>query len=182
MRGLTSSLIALQTFPQELWSTLDPKRKHPLWQTVDNAALLDAPRKNLKRRRETLAVGDDEDDGKDQAGSEDGNDTDESDPLLSGARRPRNSAKAAKGRRRDPTTKKSGEKSGLDAEDDYPDDEGRENDDLDDDGEGEDEPMDSEFEESDDGGGDDYNAEQYFDTGENDDDDFGGGDDDGGTY
>ncbi|KAK5064605.1 hypothetical protein LTR84_000439 [Exophiala bonariae] len=173
----------LHTFPQELWSTLDPQRKDPLWATVENAALLDAPRKNLKRRREALP--EDDDDGRNPAGSdnEDGNDTDASDPLLSGSRRPRNSTKAAKERRDDPTTKKAREKSGLDAEDDYPDDEGRDNDDLDEERDGEDEPMDSEFEESDDGGGDDYNAEQYFDTGENDDDDFGGGgDDDGGTY
>lgn len=177
-------MTVLHTFPQELWSTLDPKRKDPVWKTVDNAALLDAPRKSLKRRRDNLPVGDDEEDGRDQAGSDhdEGNDTDASDPLLGGSRRLRNATKAAKERRNDPRTKKSGEKSGLDAEDDYPDDDGRDNDELDEDGEGEEEPMDSEFEESEDGGGDDYNAEQYFDTGENDDDDFGGGDDDGGTY
>ncbi|KAL6240548.1 DNA-directed RNA polymerase III subunit C31 [Rhinocladiella similis] len=203
---------ALHLFPHELWPLLDPRKKNPLWKTtdIDFDAETNAPRKNLKRKRE-LVIDDAEDDD-DVKGNDDGNDTDGSDPLLSGARRSRNSTKAAKRRREDPTTKKAHEKRGLDAEDEFSDSEvtprspGRkpgknkgsdDEDDDDDDDEhnvdnsdgsgdeddddsGDDEPVDSEFEESDDGDYDDYNAEQYFDGGEGDDDDYGVGGDEDG--
>jgi len=133
--------------------------------------------------------------------------SDASDPLLSGARRSRNKTQSAKKGQGDSLGKKSREKKGLDAEDDFghhdrdndaddsdiPDDPEHGNDEEaegsgedEDDGSGDDEPVDSEFEESDDGEGDDYNAENYFDTGEGDDDDGlgfgGGGGDEGGEY
>ncbi|RVX69142.1 hypothetical protein B0A52_06856 [Exophiala mesophila] len=169
----------LRTFPQELWPGLDPKQKNPIWKTVDAAAIMARSHRLLKRKREALPAADDDEEEKEA----DGNETDESDPLLMGSRRARNATKAAKQRRDDSTTKKSKEKKGLDAEDDYGDDDARDNDDDDEDGEegAEAEEQDSEFDESDDADGDDYNAEQYFDTGEGDEDDF-GGDDDGGTY
>jgi DNA-directed RNA polymerase III subunit RPC7 len=74
---------------------------------------------------------------------------------------------------------KSGQRQGMEAEDDYgPDAEQANEDDQD----GEEVVEDSAFEESDDGAGDDYNAENYFETGENDDFADAGDDDDGGTY
>ncbi|KAL2426679.1 hypothetical protein ABEF95_011690 [Exophiala dermatitidis] len=194
----------LKYFPPELWPLLDPGRKHPLWKTTDYDfdAATSAPRKKRKR---DIAIDVNEDEENDEA-----NDTDVSDPLLSGTRR---SAKAKK--RRD--DRKAGEKRGLDAEDEFSEEEvqpkprkkkgnkgsddeddeddnadDKDNDDADDDddddGSADDEPVDSEFSESDDGGGDDYNAENYFDTGEGDDEDgfaFGGGrggDDEGGYF
>ncbi len=217
---------ALKHFPHELWPLLDPGRKNPLWKStdIDIDALTNTPRKALKRKRDIVDEPDEDLDEEAKANEDGGNDTDTSDPLLAGTRRSRNSTKAAKLRRNDPTTRDAREKRGLDAEDEFSDEEVRpktrgrkaknkgsddeddddeehadddnnanENqdgsgDEDDDDGSAEDEPVDSEFSESDDGGGDDYNAENYFDTGEGDDDDGfaygggGGGDEDGGYY
>ncbi|KAK5271568.1 DNA-directed RNA polymerase III subunit C31 [Exophiala xenobiotica] len=120
---LTGRDYALRYFPHELWPMLDPRRKNPLWKTtdIDFDTETNAPRKNLKRKR-AIIVDDAEDDDEARANDE-GNDTDASDPLLSGTRRSRNSTKAAKRRREDPTTKKTGEKRGLDAEDEFSDEE-----------------------------------------------------------
>ncbi|KAK4938592.1 DNA-directed RNA polymerase III subunit C31 [Elasticomyces elasticus] len=102
----------------------DPKRKSSLWKSADIQidAETNVPRKNLKRKREIVVDDADEEDAEARA-DDDGNDTDGSDPLLSGTRRSRNSTKSAKRRREDPTTKSVREKRGLDAEDEYSDDE-----------------------------------------------------------
>ncbi|KAI1617597.1 DNA-directed RNA polymerase III subunit C31 [Exophiala viscosa] len=115
---------ALKYFPYELWPLLDPKRKSSLWKSADIQidAETNAPRKSLKRKREIVVDDADEEDAEARADDE-GNDTDGSDPLLSGTRRSRNSTKSAKRRREDPTTKRVREKRGLDAEDEYSDDE-----------------------------------------------------------
>ena len=155
----------LEFFPKELWGLLDPKRKHPLWKTLDEGEQVKA--KKVKRKR--LQQGDE--DGEKEAES-----GDESDAGAMGKKE----TKKAKTRKRDPTTKNASQKRGLDAEDDYPDDQ------EDEDGEGSDEPQDSEFDDDDDDEeGNDYNAEQYFEGGDDDemgDDGGGDGGDEGGTF
>ena len=89
--------------------------------------------------------------------------SDEEDVTLSGRRQTQP--------KKDDPIQRSGQKRGLEAEDEYglhPDD------DAEGEAAGEDEQVDSEYEESDDGAGDDYNAENYFDAGEDDDFDDGG--------
>ncbi|EXJ79801.1 hypothetical protein A1O3_08086 [Capronia epimyces CBS 606.96] len=102
----------LRYFPTELWPLLDPRHTHSLWKStdIDIDAETNAPRK--KRKRDVVI---EEEENEDEA--EKANDSDDgSDPLLSGTRRSRNSTK----RRRDNlTTRKAGEKRGLDAEDDF---------------------------------------------------------------
>ncbi|OAL37824.1 hypothetical protein AYO20_03001 [Fonsecaea nubica] len=111
---------ALKYFPQELWPLLDPEKKSPLWLSADIDVTTNTPnRKSLKRKREVLVLEDDEEgeDASAKIADEEGNDTDDSDPLLSGSRRAR-TAKAAKKKRRRRETE-SREKRGLDAEDDF---------------------------------------------------------------
>lgn len=156
---VASQDFALQLFPKELWVVLDPKRKNPLWKTVDPADF-EPVRTRKRKRRLSTAVENTKDENNKNAEEDSG---EESDVVATGRR------KAAKGESR------SKQRRGMDAEDDYP--EGER--DADDDGEPDDEPQDSDFEESEDEDND-YNAEQYFDDGDNDgmDDDGGGGGDD----
>ncbi|KPI40190.1 uncharacterized protein AB675_11495 [Cyphellophora attinorum] len=151
---------ALQMFPKELWLSLDPKRTHPLWKTVDPAEFEMV--KSRKRRRRLSDTG----------GPRDGtpaveNSGDESDGVVTGRRK----LNAAKSRKGEPASK---QRRGLDAEDDFPEDSREADDDADVDMEA----QDSEFSESEDDDND-YNAEQYFDDGDDDgmEDDGGGGDD-----
>jgi DNA-directed RNA polymerase III subunit Rpc31 len=157
-------MVALQFFPKELWHTIDPKRKHPLWRTVDGPLAGARPQKRKRPIPANTEQG--------HAQNEEEHNSDEDSDVVVTGRRKHN---AAKSRKTDPTTKSATQKQGLDAEDDYPD----ADPDNDDDGDVEDQPQDSEFDESD-VDNDDYNAEQYFDAG--DDDDFGidegGGDED----
>lgn len=120
---LTGRDYSLRYFPHELWTMLDPRRKNSLWKTtdIDIDTETNAPRKSLKRKRDFIL--DDAEEEDEARANDEGNDTDGSDPLLSGIRRSRNSTKAAKKRREDPTTKKSREKRGLDAEDEFSDEE-----------------------------------------------------------
>ncbi|KIW96901.1 uncharacterized protein Z519_02292 [Cladophialophora bantiana CBS 173.52] len=111
---------ALKYFPHELWPLLDPDRKNPLWKSaeIDIDAATNIPRrKSSKRKRDSLVIEDHDEEGDEVAEDDKGNDTDESDPLLSASRRARALAKAAKKRRRRET--ESREKRGLDAEDDF---------------------------------------------------------------
>jgi len=187
---LRAHFAALKYFPHELWSTLDPKREHPLWKTVEPESGTTA---RLRKRKRALLLEDEDDVPESQtavagaaaasglAASQSDNDSDSDALVTSGRRKQRDLTRPRRG---NPTTNAAKQKQGLDAEDDYPDVEPNENDD-DGAGGGDDEPVDSEFSESDDGDGDDYNAENYFDPGEGDDDDGGGGgggDDDGGYY
>ncbi|ETN39412.1 uncharacterized protein HMPREF1541_05635 [Cyphellophora europaea CBS 101466] len=149
---------ALQLFPKELWPVIDPKRKNPLWSTVDVAELGGMGARKRKRR---LSVEADV-----RSGGEDADSDEDSDAVVAGRRK----QKSERSRRAEKDAK---QRQGLDAEDDYP--EGEPN--ADEEGDGEDEPEDSDFEESEDEDND-YNAENYFDAG--DDDDMGGDDDDGG--
>ena len=144
-----SHLTVLEFFPQELWSTLDPKRTSPEWKTL-------SPRKNNgpetgeKRNRDDL----DEEDEEDEEGD-----------IVAPGRKKRP-------KKRDDPTKQKGQKQGLEAEDEL----GSDVDERAEDADAVDEPeQDSEFSESDDGAHDDYNAENYFDGGEDDDLDDGGG-------
>jgi DNA-directed RNA polymerase III subunit RPC7 len=163
----------LKFFPKELWSTLDPKRQNPAWNTlgrllpdppgIDTAAKgkrkADAmPKQNArgKRRHVDIPSADDEDDV----------------AIVPG--RPKRAQKRDKDVAAD-----AGQRKGLEAEDDYGPDAEQANDE---DQDGEEVVEDSAFEESDDGAGDDYNAENYFDAGDDDDLDDGGGDDEGGTF
>ena len=161
---LTGYTPALQLFPKELWHTIDPKRKHELWKTVDGPL---AGAKSKKRKR-PVATSAEPDQAKNEAEQ---NSDDDSDVVVTGRRK----QNAAKSRRADPTSTPVKQKTGLDAEDDYPDADA----DNDEEGDVEDAPQDSEFEDSEDDG-DDYNAEQYFDAGDDDDIgmDEGGGDED----
>ena len=146
---------ALQFFPKELWPLLDPKRRNPLWETLDENDNL----KSRKRKRKAAQPAEDEHRQRES--------DEESDVVVTGRRQ----HNAAKSRKKDPTSKPAPQKQGLDAEDDYPDDQNN-----DEDGEDNDEPEDSDFDE-DDEDADDYNAEQYFEDGEDDDyGDDGGGD------
>ena len=161
---LTGYTPALQFFPKELWHTVDPKRKHELWKTVDG------PLVGAKSKKRKRPIPPSTEPG--QAKNEDEQNSDEDSDVVVIGRRKHN---AAKSRRADPTTKPVKQKTGLDAEDDYPD----ADPDNEEDGDAEDVPQDSEFEDSEDDG-DDYNAEQYFDAGDDDDMgvDEGGGDED----
>lgn len=157
---VNGNIHALQLFPKELWPVIDPKRKNPLWETLDPAELNGMKTRKRKRRPSATAEVRPE-----AADGEDDSDAD-SDAVVSGRRK----QKTEQTRKREKDAK---QRRGLDAEDDYP--EGEPN--ADEEGEGEDEPEDSEFDESEDEDND-YNAENYFDGG--DDDDMGGGDDDDG--
>lgn len=161
---VTSHKFALQLFPRELWSVIDPERKHPIWATIPAEELEQV--RARKRKRRTSATGENADENEGQAASDEDSDVPATD---------RRTQKMAKSRKGDADSK---QRRGLDAEDDYPED----NRDVDDDGDGEDEPQDSEFEESEDEEND-YNAEGYFSGGEDADmDDDGGGDAGGGDY
>ena len=153
MTGFTP---ALQFYPKELWHTVDPKRKHALWKSVDGPLVGGRSKKRKRPLPTNVEAG--------QAQHEEQQNSDEDSDVVVTGRRKHN---AAKSRKTDPTTKAAKQKTGLDAEDDYPD----ADPDNDEDGDVDDVPQDSEFDDSDDDG-DDYNAEQYFDGG--DDEDFGG--------
>ncbi|EXJ80550.1 hypothetical protein A1O1_08696 [Capronia coronata CBS 617.96] len=179
----------LRYFPPELWPLLDPRRRHPLWKStdIDFDVETNAPRK--KRKRDLAAeeaINEDDENNDDDAN----NDTDGSDPLLSGARRSRNSTRAAKRRRDDLTTHKAGEKRGLDAEDEFSEEEIQpkprrnrkdknkgsddEDDDEDDDNAGDDndDADDDDDDDDDDGSADDEPVDSEFEES-----DDGGGDD-----
>lgn len=162
----SSQPAALQLFPKELWSTLDPKRKHPLWKTLEGP--LSGER--VRKRKRPIAA----DVGPSQLPNQDDHNTDDdSDVILTGRRK----HNAARTRKTDPTTKAAKQKEGLDAEDDYPDGDGNE----DEDAEEEDGLRDSEFEDSEDDVND-YNAEAYFDGGDDEDIGIDEGGDDGEVY
>jgi DNA-directed RNA polymerase III subunit RPC7 len=152
----------LQFFPKELWHTIDPKRRHPLWKTVEEP-LLGA--RSRKRKRPLAA---------DTQNEDDQNSDDDSDVVVTGRRK----HNAARSRKTDPTTKPAKQKEGLDAEDDYPD---AADANEDEEGDIDDDIRDSEFEESEDDV-DDYNAQKHFEEGEDDDMGMDGGGDDGDVY
>lgn len=163
----------MKFFPKELWSTLDPKRQNPAWDTL-GLLLPDPPGVNTaakgKRKAEAMLTKNARGKRKHIGTS---SDDEEDDIVIAPDRR-----KRAQKRNKDVATD-AGQRKGLEAEDDYGQDAEQPNDD---DQDGEEVVEDSAFEESDDGAGDDYNAENYFDAGEGDDFDDGGGDDEGGTF
>lgn len=155
----------LSMFPEELWGILDPQQRLPDWQNVkeDSTAYASLGKRPIKKKRKkgldyerldrekAMTVGNEEE----QQDSED------EDAIRAGGRRKK---------RQDGTV--TGQKRGIEAEDDI---------DIEPDGEDEeeaanDEPEDSDFSESE-SDVDDYNAEQYFDDGEDDagDDEYGAG-------
>jgi len=143
-----SQRLVLEFFPQELWSTLDPKKTSPEWKTVSQKN--NSLEASAKGKREDLDDGDEAED--------------EGDVIAPGRKK--------RPKKRDEITKQKGQKQGLEAEDDL----GSDADERAEDPDAIDEPeQDSDFSESDDGGHDDYNAEGYFDGGEDDDLDDGGG-------
>ncbi|EXJ62920.1 hypothetical protein A1O7_03363 [Cladophialophora yegresii CBS 114405] len=120
---------ALKYFPQELWSTLDPARKHPLWKTVDHeddTSVSASRHHSRKRKRDTaataLAALDDAEEDEDTAKKDGdapsegeqtaGSDSDALIPSGRGARRKER-------KQGDRTGNARGEKRGLDAEDDF---------------------------------------------------------------
>ncbi|KIW71377.1 hypothetical protein PV04_03553 [Phialophora macrospora] len=128
---------ALKFFPQELWPTLDPTRKHPLWKTVDadNDDVSASQRRSRKRKRDTaatLAALDDVDDAAVKDGDalsddeqveqtdDSASDSDALIPSGRGARAARRKKRKQKrGRAGGDRTGESREKRGLDAEDDF---------------------------------------------------------------
>lgn len=164
----------LKYFPKELWSTLDPKRQNPAWNTL-GPLLPDPPGMNTsaKGKRKAHILPTQNPPSKRRHVGTPSDDEEEDDVAIAPGRR-----KRAQKREKD-VSKDNGQRKGLEAEDDYgPDNEQANDDDQD----GEEVQEDSAFEESDDGAGDDYNAENYFDGGDDDDFDDGGGDDEGGTF
>lgn len=170
----------LKFFPRELWSTIDPQRKDPLWNTVTPTS---SDSKTRKRKRPVSAVRSSEDEQQQDddarlnvatvGPSSDLEEDSDSDGPLSSVRRPRPTGHAAKTQKKnhDPTVGQVGQKRGLEAEDDIPDVEQDDEDDQ----EADEPPQDSEFEEGSDDEADDYNAENYFDAGEGDDFEDGAG-------
>lgn len=154
---------------------MDPERQNPAWETLGplipdppGFSTMKAKRKAEFRPQVQTAR------GKQRRIGTLSEDEDEVEVVAPGRR------KRAQKRDKDPPIA-SGQRKGLEAEDDYgPEAEKAEDEDK----EGEEAAVeDSEFEESDDGAGDDYNAENYFDAGDDDADfDEAAGDDDGGTF
>ena len=160
-------MIELRFFPRELWSTLDPAKKNPAWQTLPPK--LQRPRQAAKPLLKCKRPVVEESDTEGEHASSD------SDAVVTASRRNRENSLGASNKKQKTNnpTQRHGQKAGLEAEDDIPDVEQNE----DEGDEAEDVPQDSDFSESDEDGGDDYNAEQYFDDGERDDVDDAGGDD-----
>ena len=163
----------MKFFPKELWPTLDPKRQNPAWETL-GPLLPDPPgtTTNAKSKRKAAVAPTQNAQGKRRRLSTPSEDEEDEAAIAPGRR------KRAQKRDKE-VSAESGQRKGLEAEDDYgPDAEQVNEDDQD----GEEVVEDSAFEESDDGAGDDYNAENYFDAGDDDDFGDGGGDDEGETF
>ncbi|KAL9618311.1 MAG: hypothetical protein Q9160_006961 [Pyrenula sp. 1 TL-2023] len=182
---------ALEFFPFELWSTIDPERKQAVWKTVSKGG-----KQKLNRRRKqddaapTLTGNTMDSEGEsdpeiarvEKRKRPEVDEDDEDEDITAYRRRRRQRAKV-----HDPTKKRSGEKQGLDAEDEIEEDEADKlgKDDGEDDV-SDDTISDSHFSDDEEGQEGDY-GDNFFDPGEDDgdgmDDDLGGGgEDEGGTY
>jgi hypothetical protein len=152
---------------------LDPKRQNPAWETL-GPLLPDPPGANTAAKTKRKAEGMPTENSRGKRRNLGTPSDDEEDDVAIAPGRRKRTQKRNKG-----LPAESGQRKGLEAEDDYgPDAEQVNEEDQD----GEEVVEDSAFEESDDGAGDDYNAENYFDAGEDDDFGEGGGDEEGGTY